>query len=200
MGTNYALKYNLIDPHPGTTGRLDKFVWMIKTHYGEGWFSNPQNSFTDAMEDHDFIMDATKHKINVNSIFFDILRFREGCKDNGMRAYYHNTHIHQTLIKSREDIKKQLQAGWTLEEIADRFDTTQGTISKFVKLDPELNRINEHRMAANRVPQAMKENIYAEYQKGKTVYRIAKDCGLSYSVAERIIKKKFRGHYASNLQ
>ena len=159
--TNWVKKYD-----------IDNLITDLEDRLGKDWFRSPYTQLDDALDLDDPDMKTIK-------------KFREHTKaiHHGGKRRGSGGHK-KRLDMNRENIKRQLKAGWSQEKIAKANSVSRFTMSNYMQSDPELHYILHNR--GGLTPEKIAK-IIELYKQGKPVKQIAKETRVVKKTVNRCI-------------
>lgn len=159
--TNWVKKYD-----------IDNLITDLEDRLGIDWFRSPYTQLDDALDPDDPDMKTIK-------------KFRDHTKTIHHGGKRRGSGGHKKrLDMNRENIKRQLKAGWSQEKIAKANSVSRFTMSNYMQSDPELHYILHTR--GGLTPKKIAK-IIELYKQGKPVKQIAKETQVVKKTVNRCI-------------
>lgn len=165
--TNWVKKYD-----------IDNLITDLEDRLGIDWFRSPYTQLDDALDPDDPDMKTIK-------------KFREHTKaiHHGGKRRGSGGHK-KRLDMNRENIKRQLKAGWSQEKIAKANSVSRFTMSNYMQSDPELHYILHTR--GGLTPEKIAE-IVKLYKQHESVNQIAEKVDITKKTVKRCILNYEKG-------
>lgn len=155
---------------PRTLDRLERRLGM-------DWIKSPYTKFEDVIAPDDPDM----------KIILELRRKAKSSSPNYPRRRRSDSSTHR-LAAMRNDIKAQIQGGWTREKIAKAAGVSPATMTNFIHADLELNALFKSRGRMATKPDKTLQVIQL-HEQGINSYQIRKQTGLDHKVISGIIAK-----------
>lgn len=149
-----------------------KIIDDLEDRLGMDWFKSQYTQLDDALSHDDPYMKA------INEFRDHTKTIHHGGKRRGSGGHK------KRLDMNRENIKRQLKAGWSQEKIAKANSVSRFTMSNYMQSDPELHYILHTR--GGLTPKKIAK-IIELYKQGKPVKQIAKETRVVKKTVNRCI-------------
>ena len=150
---------------------LDRLIERL----GEDWFRSPYTRLSDVLSPDDSDM----------KIILELRQKTHSTVRERPRRRRSDSYTHR-LTLMREDIKAQLKAGWSQEQIASAAGVSRATMSGFIQGDAELHALFKQRgtvrISAERVLQ-----VIQLHKRGYTNCQIRRKIGMDQRTVSRIV-------------
>lgn len=155
---------------PRTLDRLERRLGM-------DWIKSPYTRFEDVLAPDDPDL----------QIILKLRKKAKGGRPNYPRRRRSDSYTHR-LTAMRDDIKAQIQGGWTREKIAKAAGVSPATLTNFIHADLELNLLFKGRGRVATKPDKTLQVIRL-HEQGLNSYQIRKQTGLDHKAINGIIAK-----------
>lgn len=149
-----------------------KIIDDLEDRLGKDWFKSQYTQLDDALSPDDPYMKT------INEFRDHTKTIHRGGKRRGSGGHK------KQLDMNRENIKRQLKAGWSQEKIAKANSVSRFTMSNYMQSDPELHYILHTR--GGLTPKKIAK-IIELYKRGKPVKQIAKETRVVKKTVNRCI-------------
>lgn len=156
---------------------VSKALDRLEKRLGMDWIKSPYTKFEDVIAPDDPDM----------KIILELRRKAKSSSPNYPRRRRSDSSTHR-LAAMRNDIKAQIQGGWTREKIAKAAGVLPATLTNFIHADLELNLLFKGRGRVATKPDKTLQVIRL-HEQGLNSYQIRKQTGLDHKAINGIIAK-----------
>lgn len=156
---------------------IQDLIDKLEEKLGTDWFRNPYTKFEDVLSPND---------PDMNTIL-DLRKKTKGNRVSHPRGHRSDSFANRLSIM-RNDIKAQIQGGWTREKIAKVAGVSPATMTRFIHSDYELSLLFKQRGRVATKPGKTLQVIRL-HEQGFNKYQIKKRTGLDNKAIDGIIIK-----------